>query len=194
MAELILQVVRGAVALSCGAAGVVALVTWLGRRGTLNPFGWLARGVRSASAWAVRPLEHRVARLGGNPQQAPYWLLGAAVVGGLVLISMTQWVIGYSASVSWAFRNGPRGILAFAVASACDLFAIALFVRVIGSWFGIGRYTRWMRPVYTLTDWAVLPIQRLLPKTGMIDFSPMVAWILVVYIVRPILLGLITGR
>ena len=194
MAELILLVVRGAVALGCGAAGIVALVTWLGRQGTLNPFGAVARGVRSASAWAVRPMEHRVARLGGNPQQAPYWLLALAVIGGLVLISMTQWLIGYSASVSWAFRNGPRGILAFAVASACDLFAIALFVRVIGSWFGIGRYTRWMRPVYTLTDWAVLPIQRLLPKTGMIDFSPMVAWILVVYIIRPILLGLIAGR
>jgi YggT family protein len=194
VAELILLVVRGAVALCCGAAGIVALVTWLGRQGTINPFGAFPRWVRSASAWAVRPMEHRVTRLGGNPQHAPYWLLGFAVVGGLVLISTTQWVIGYAASVSWAFRNGPRGILAFAVASACDLFAVALFVRVIGSWFGIGRYTPWMRPVYTLTDWAVLPIQRLLPKTGMIDFSPMVAWILVVYIVRPILLGLIAGR
>ena len=194
MAELILLVVRGAVALCCGAAGVVALVTWLGRRGTINPFGALARGVRSASAWAVRPMEHRVARLGGNPQQAPYWLLGFAVVGGLVLISTTHWVIAYTTSASWAIRGGPRGVLYFMVQSACDLFAVALFVRVIGSWFGVGRYAPWMRPVYAVTDWAVLPIQRLLPKTGMIDFSPMVAWILVVYIVRPILLGLIDGR
>lgn len=194
MADLILQVVRGAVALCCGAAGVVALVTWLGRRGTLNPFGGLARGVRSASAWAVRPMEVLVTGRGGNPQHAPYWLLAAAVLAGLVLISMTQWIIGYTASVSGAFRSGPRGVLAFVVAAACDLFAIALFVRVIGSWFGVGRYTPWMRPVYAVTDWLVLPIQRRLPKSGMIDFSPMVAWILVAYILRPILLGLITGR
>lgn len=189
MAELILLVVRGAVALGCGAAGIVALVTWLGRRGTLNPFGALARGVRSSSAWAVRPLEHRVARLGGNPQNAPYWLLGVAVVGGLILISMTQWVIGYTTTASWAVRSGPRGILAFLVASTCDLLALALFVRVIGSWFGIGRYTPWMRPVYTMTDWLVLPIQRRLPATGMIDFSPMVAW-LVVIVARTLLLRL----
>lgn len=193
MADLILPVVRGAVALGCGAAGVVALVTWLGRRGTINPFGALARGVRSASGWAVHPVERRVTRLGGNPQQAPYWLLGVAVVGGLVLISTTQWTIGYAASVSWALRSGPRGVLAFLVASACDLLALALFVRVIGSWFGIGRYTPWMRPLCTATDWLVRPIQRLLPATGMFDFSPMVAWLVVAYLLRPLLLRLVLG-
>lgn len=182
MAELILLVVRGAVALGCGAAGVVALVTWLGRQGTISPFGALPRGVRSASGWAIRPVEHRIVRLGGNPQQAPYWLLGLAVVGGLVLISMTQWSIGYAASVSGAFQNGPRGILLFVVATACDLLTLALFVRVIGSWFGIGRYTPWMRPVYLATDWLVRPVQRILPATGMIDFSPMVAYIIVVLV------------
>ena len=180
MAEPILLVVRGAVALGCGAAGIVALVTWLGRRGTLNPFGTLARTTRSASSWAVRPLEHRVVRLGGNPQHAPYWLLGAAVVGGLVLISTTQWLIGYAVAVTGAFETGPRGILRFVIISAGDLLALLLLVRVIGSWFGVGRYTRWMRPVYTLTDWLVLPIQRRMPATGMIDLSPMVAWIVVV--------------
>ena len=193
MADLILLVVRGAVALSCGAAGVVALIHWLGRRGTLNPFGALPRGVRSLSGWAVRPVEHRVVRLGGNPQQAPYWLLGVAVLGGLVLISVTETILGYVASVSGAFRSGPRGVLAFAAASACDLLALALFVRVIGSWFGIGRYTSWMRPIYTATDWLVRPIQRLLPATGMFDFSPMVAWIVIAYIIRPLLLRLILG-
>lgn len=190
MAELILLVVRGAVALCCGAAGIVALVTWLGRQGTINPFGALARWVRSASAWAVRPMEHRVTRLGGNPQHAPYWLLGVAVVGGLVLISTTQWLIGYAASVSWAFRNGPRGVLYFVVSSACDLLALALIVRVIGSWFGVGRYTPWMRPFHLATDWLLTPIQRLLPRTGMLDFSPMVGY-LVVVVVKHFLLRLI---
>ena len=190
MAELILLVVRGAVALGCGAAGIVALVTWLGRQGTINPFGAPARWVRSVSAWAVRPMEHRVTRLGGNPQHAPYWLLGFAVVGGLVLISTTQWIIGYAFAVTGAFQGGSRGILQFIVTSAGDLLALLLIVRVIGSWFGIGRYTRWMRPVYSLTDWLVLPIQRMMPATGMLDFSPMVAWIVVV-VVENVLLHLI---
>jgi YggT family protein len=190
VAELLLLIVRGAVALSCGAAGVVALTHWLLRRGTLSPFGGWARLVRGASGTVVKATEGQVLRRGGNPQDAPYWLLGVAVLGGLILTGMTQWIIGYLQSVSWAVHNGPRGVLLFVVTSACDLLALALFVRVIGSWFGIGRYTPWMRPVYSVTDWLVLPIQRRLPATGMLDFSPMVAW-LVVVVVRAFLVRIL---
>ena len=180
MAELILLVVRGAVALCCGAAGVVALTHWLVRRGTLSRFSAWARFVRGASGPAVKAVEGQLLRRGGNPQDAPYWLLGVAVVGGLVLISVVEWILEYAASVTWAVHNGPRGILAFLVLSACDLLALAIFVRVIGSWFGIGRYTPWMRPFYIVTDWLIEPIRRRLPPMGMIDFSPMVAWLAVI--------------
>jgi YggT family protein len=180
VAEPLLLIVRGAVALGCGAAGVVAFTHWLIRRGTLSPFGGWARLVRGGSGTAVKAMEGQVLRRGGNPQDAPYWLLGLTVVGGLILISVTQWIIGYLRSVSWAVHNGPRGVILFVVTSACDLLALALFVRVIGSWFGIGRYTPWMRPMYTVTDWLVAPIQRRMPATGMIDFSPMVAWLVIV--------------
>ena len=186
MADLILLVVRGAGALSCGAAGVVALTHWLVRRGTLSRFGGWARLVRGASGGTVKAMEGLVLRRGGNPQDAPYWVLGLAVIGGLILISAVQWVLGYLASVSWAVRSGPRGIFTFVVLSACDLLALAIFVRVIGSWFGIGRYTPWMRPFYTVTDWLIEPIRRRLPPMGMIDFSPMVAWLAVI-IARAIL-------
>jgi len=190
VAELILLVVRGAVALGCGAAGVVALTHWLVRRGTLSRFGAWPRLVRGASGGIVKATEGQVVRRGGNPQDAPYWLLGIAVVGGLVLISVVQWVLGYLASATWAVQNGPWGILTFVVLSSCDLLALAIFVRVIGSWFGVGRYTPWMRPFYTVTDWLIEQIRRRLPPMGMIDFSPMVAWLLVI-IARAILLRLL---
>ena len=190
MAELILLVVRGAVALGCGAAGVVALTHWLVRRGTLSRFGGWPRLVRGASDAPVKAMEGQLVRRGANPQDAPYWLLGVAVVGGLVLISTVQWILGYLASATWAVQNGPRGIFVFLVLSACDLLAMAIFVRVIGSWFGVGRYTPWMRPFYTVTDWLIEPIRRRLPPMGMIDFSPMVAWLLVI-IARAILVTLL---
>lgn len=190
MADVVLLIVRGAVALSCGAAGVVALTHWLIRRGTVSPFGGWARLVRAGSSGVIRPMERRLVARGGNPQDAPYWVLGLAVVGGLILISIVQWVIGYLTSVTWAVRSGPRGIFAFLVLSGCDLLALAIFVRVIGSWFGIGRYTPWMRPFYTVTDWLITPIQRHLPPSGMIDFSPMVAW-LVVIVARALLLRIL---
>jgi YggT family protein len=61
---------------------------------------------------------------------------------------------------------------------------------VIASWFGISPYRSWMRPVVALTDWIIEPIRRLLPPTGMIDFSPMIAW-LVLWVARGLVLGLL---
>jgi len=45
------------------------------------------------------------------------------------------------------------------------LFA-ALIVRVIAAWFGMFRYSRWIRPAYILTDWMVEPIRRVVPPLG----------------------------
>ncbi|HET7040417.1 MAG TPA: YggT family protein, partial [Gemmatimonadales bacterium] len=184
MAETILLVVRGAVALGCGAAGVLALTHWLVRRGTLSPFGGWARLVRGAGAGVVRPMERQLVRRGATPQDAPYWVLGVAVAGGLVAISLTQWVLGYLAATSSALTAGPRGVLAFAVSTACDLLALALIVRAIGSWFGVGRWTRWMRPMYLATDWIVGPLQRIIPPIGMFDLTPIVAYLLVTFLLR----------
>ena len=66
----------------------------------------------------------------------------------------------------------------------------ASMVRVIASWFGFFRYSRWIRPAYVLTDWLVEPIRRLLPTTGAIDFSPLAA-LLVLWVLEKLLLSLV---
>ena len=62
-----------------------------------------------------------------------------------------------------------------------------------GPLFGSGSfswspYNRWMRPVIAATDWIIQPIRRVLPPLGMIDMSPMVAW-LILYVVRGLLVS-----
>jgi len=92
--------------------------------------------------------------------------------------------------VSLAIRSGPRIWLRLLLSALFTVLMAALLIRVIASWFGIGPYNRWMRPIVTLTGWLIDPIRRVLPPFGMIDFSPMVAW-LVLYLVRGFVLGLI---
>lgn len=181
MAELILDVVRGAVALSCGAFAVVAATHWLVRRGTLPPFHPWTRAVRSASGPFLRPVATTVVRRGGNPQDAAYWLLAAAVAAGLVLVYTLEWIIRYGQATASAFSAGPRGIAVFLVASAFDLVILALLVRVIGSWFGIGRWTAWMRPFHLVTEWIVRPLQRVIPPVGGFDLSPLAAWFILIF-------------
>ena len=72
-----------------------------------------------------------------------------------------------------------------------NLLMIAIIIRVIGSWVGAGQYNRWMRPFYLLTEWFLGPLRRVLPAFGPIDLSPIIAWLLIMYVVRPLLIGIL---
>ena len=182
--------VRAAVVLALLFAAAVALTHWAVRARRLDPFGAWPRFVRRVSEPILLPLERRVIRAGGNPQSAPLWLLGLVIGGGLLLLSLTQWLIGTAATLVLLARGGPQVWLRVAVSAVFTILMTAILIRVIGSWLGIGPYRRWMRPVYALTNWLIDPIRRILPPVGIFDFSPMVAW-LALYLVRGFVLGMI---
>jgi YggT family protein len=171
-------------------AAIVALTHWAARNRRLQPFSGWARFVRRISDPVILPVERRVLRAGGSPQNAPYWLLAVVIAAGLILMSLTAWLIDTVTRLQWMSQSGPRIWLQFLVNSVFTLLMTAILIRVIGSWFGIGPYRKWMRPFYLLTDWLIEPIRRILPPFGMFDFSPMVAW-LVLYVVRGFVLGLL---
>jgi YggT family protein len=171
-------------------ASVVALTHWAVHTRRINPFNGWARFVRRVSDPVLLRMEKRIIAAGGNPQNAPLWLLGLVIAGGLVLLSLTHWILGIAAGLPAAVRGGPRVWLRLLVSAIFTILMAAILIRVIASWLGIGPYRRWMRPVVALTSWLIDPIRRILPPFGMFDFSPMVAW-LVLYVLRGFVLGLI---
>jgi YggT family protein len=182
--------VRSIVLLALAFSTIVALTHWAVRSRRLNAFGAWPRLVRRISDPVLLPLERRVVRAGGSPQNAPLWLLGVVIASGLLLISLTQWLIGTAAGLMMLAQGGPRVWLRVLAGAFFSLLMTAILIRVIGSWFGIGPYRKWMRPFYILTDWLIDPIRRILPPMGMFDFSPMVAW-LALYVVRGFVMGLL---
>jgi len=172
------NVTRGLVVLVFGYAAVVAATHWAVRSRRLSPFGAWPRMVRRISEPVLPPLERRIVRSGGNPQDAPLWLLGISVLGGLVLITLVRWLIGTAYEVSALAYAEPRVWLIEIVSWTFRILMVALLVRVIGSWFGVSPYSRWMRPFVLLTDWLLVPLRRILPPFGPLDLSPMVAYFL----------------
>ena len=171
-------------------ASLVALTHWAVRNRRINPFGRWPRLVRTASDPLLLRLERRIIAAGGTPQNAPLWLVGVVTAAGLVLLSLTHWLIGTVAGLTLAAQGGPRVWVRVLVNAVFTVLMAALLIRVIASWFGIGPYRSWMRPVVALTSWLIDPIRRILPPVGMFDFSPMVAW-LVLYVARGFVLGII---
>lgn len=171
-------IARGVVVVVFLYAVVVATTQWAIRRRRLTPFGAWPRLVRRISEPVLLPLERRIIRAGGSPTDAPLWLLGIAIVGGLLLITLVRWLIGAVYEVGVLTQAPPRIWLIEAVSWGFRILMIALLVRVIASWLGVSPYSKWMRPFVVLTDWLLEPLRRVLPPMGPLDLSPMVAYFL----------------
>ena len=59
---------------------------------------------------------------------------------------------------------------------------IALFVRVILSWFPVSRENPVVNVVFQITDPMLAPIRRIMPRTGMLDLSPLVLFFLLYFL------------
>ncbi len=182
--------VRAVVLAAFGVGVLAALGSWLVRTRRVSPFGTVGRGLRAATDPLLRPVERRLVRLGGNPVHAGWWLVVVLAIAGVVLLSLLDWAVAFFRSTRAALTGGPRAIAVLAVLAVYHVLVLALLLRVVASWFGMFRYSRWMRPAYLLTDWLVEPIRRLLPPLGMFDWSPLAAW-LVLWVLRQALLAIV---
>ena len=170
------SVVRVAVFGVAAVVGVIALVDWAVRTRRLNPFGGVGRFFRKNVDPLLVPVERRVVRAGGRPSSAPFWALTTVVIGGLLLIFLLQFLTTQIRIVGSAASAGPRGILALLIAWTFSVLRLALIVRVLSSWIRVSPFSPWIRWSFTLTEWILAPLRRMLPTVGMFDITPIVAY------------------
>jgi YggT family protein len=181
--KLFVDVVRTALFWLALIAAVIALVDWAVRTRKLNPFGPIARFFRRFVDPLMHPAERRIVRAGGQPASAPWWTLVAVVVGGLLLIWLLEFLQSVFLSVMVGIQS-PQGIAMLLISWAFALFRIALFVRIISSWFQISPWSRWIRWSYVLTEWLLAPLRKVVPTMGPFDVTPLVALLLLYVLER----------
>lgn len=69
-----------------------------------------------------------------------------------------------------------------------QILQVLILVRVVISWVAPGSRSPFVEFVATVTDPILRPIQALLPRTGPIDFSPMIALFLI-YLLQNVLVS-----
>jgi YggT family protein len=166
-------------------AAIFALVDWAVRTRRLNPFGPVARFFRRVIDPLMLPIERRIVKSGGQPQNAPWFTLAFIVVGGLLLFALLEFVGTVIGQLGWAMSSPGRfGLLVLSWGFL--LLKVALIVRVVSSWIQVSPYSRWVRWSFVLTNWMVEPLrrllERLLPRLGPIDLSPLLAFFLLSFV------------
>jgi YggT family protein len=190
--NLIVHGLRVALFVAAVIVGVIALVDWLVRTRRISPFSGVARFFRRTVDPLMVPVERVVLRAGGQPASAPWWSLVAVVAGGIVLLFLLDIVRGLLEQLVYGVSD-PRTLPILLVSWAFRLVEFALIVRVLSSWLPISPYSRWVRWTYPLTNWILNPLKRILPTLGPVDISPIVAYLLLAWILEPIVLRVLHG-
>jgi len=184
---LLVFVIRRIVFALAATMALLAVVDWAVRTRRISPFSGIARFCRRVVDPMLVPVERTVVRAGGRPASAPWWMLVAVVVGGLIFIYLLEFLGGLLAQLSYGLSQ-PATLPVILISWAFKLVELALLVRVISSWLPISPYSRWIRWSFVLTDWFIQPLRRVIPTIGMIDITPLVAYLLLAYILEPAVL------
>jgi YggT family protein len=110
------------------------------------------------------------------------------VVGGLVLLYVLEFLGTLLQQIS-AGVTRPGVLPVILLSWAFKFVEVALIVRVISSWLPVSPFSKWVRWSFVLTNWIIQPLKRLIPPLGMVDITPIVAYLLLAWVLEPLLLS-----
>ena len=177
--DMVLGIVRLALVAMAAVLAVFCLIDWAVRTRRVNAFGSMARFARSKIDPLISPIEKRVLSAGGNPASAPLWALAAVVIGGILIISLLDFIRGELLMIVFASQGGPGGIFKLLVSWAFDFLQIALLVRVVSSWLPISPYSKWIHWSYVVSEPILRPLRQIIPSMGMMDITPIIAYFII---------------
>jgi YggT family protein len=162
-------------------AGLILLmiVRMIVDKADLNPFGFTHRTIRRLSDPFVFPVRGTLRDFRADPKFAPLVVIAIVVVFGFLGVQFVRicerMIVGVFVSLE---AGDVLAILGTILYGLISLYILLMFLRVI---FSLGRvsYTnRVMRFLVDITEPLLGPLRRAIPPVGMMDISPIVAFII----------------
>jgi YggT family protein len=175
---LIVGAVRTIVAVAVVILAIAFFLDWLVRTRRLNPFHPAARVIRRFVDPLLAPVERRIVRAGGTPSSAAIWALVGAVFIGIIVISGLDFLVQGFASLLFAMSSGPMGLFVLLVRLTFDVLRLAVILVVVVSWLPISPFSPWVRWAFALAEPILRPLREIVPRVGMFDITPIVAYFL----------------
>lgn len=181
-ASVVMQALRTIILIAAVVIGVICIMDWAVRTRKINPFNAVARFFRSSVDPFIAPIERKVVRAGGTPASAPLWTLAAVVIGGIIIVSVADFILLEIVRANYYANQGSAGLFRLLVTWTFNILRIALLVRVVSSWLPVSPYSRWVSWSYRLSEPILAPLRRVVPTLGAIDITPILAYFLLGFI------------
>jgi YggT family protein len=146
----------------------------------LNPFGWAARTIRGLTDPLIAPVRRGLMSFGVDPRYAPLVAILLAVLLGWFLIQLLAGISNTLLGVLLSTQDAePVRLLGYLLYGLLGIYSLLIFIRIIFSWGMVGYGNRVMRFLVNTTEPLLGPLRRIIPPLGMIDISPIVAFIVI---------------
>ena len=146
----------------------------------LNPFGWASRTIRRLTDPFVFPARRFLMGFGVEPKFSPLLVVLITILMGWFFLWVTEEVastlIGLLLSIKAA---NPISALGCIIYGALSVYVVLLFMRIVFSWGMFGHSNRLNRFLVNVTEPLLGPLRRIIPPFGMMDISPLFAFLII---------------
>ena len=160
---------------------VIALmvIRLISEAANLNPFSRPSLLIRQLSDPFVLRMRRGLMGFGIDPKYSPVVVILIAILLGWFVLQLAETLAYTAAGLLNSVRHGAMvSALGFIIYGAVSLYIIFIFMRIVFSWGMVSYSNRIMRFLVKTTEPLLGPLRRIVPPLGMLDISPIVAFLI----------------
>jgi len=145
----------------------------------LNPFAWPSLTIRRLTDPFVFPMRRGLMGFGIDPKYSPLVVILITILLGYFVLQFTGTLAWIVSGVIVSVRSGaPIRVLGYIIYGAVSIYMLLIFVRIVFSWGRVSYTNRLMRFLVDTTEPLLGPLRRMIPPLGMMDISPIFAFLI----------------
>jgi len=145
----------------------------------LNPFTWISLTIRRLTDPFIMPMRRGLMGFGIDPKYAPLVVILITILLGFFVLQFTETLSYTAAGILVSLTNGSLiHVLGFIIYGAVAIYALLIFIRIVFSWGMVSYSNRVMRFLVDATEPLLGPLRRIIPPWGMMDISPIFAFLI----------------
>jgi len=173
---------------------VLVLLRLIANKADLNPFSRTSLTIRRLTDPLIGPVRRGLMGFGVDPKYAPLVAILIAILLGWFSLQLVSSIANTLAGILLSLsKHAVVPIIGYVLYGLISVYSLMIFLRIVFSWVTVSYSNRLMRLLVNATEPLLAPLRGIVPRVGMFDISPIVAFIVLWLFQRAIAGTLLRG-